>query len=242
MSAPVAGVDGCPAGWIAVTRRASGATLSVHAAFAEIVAGDAAVIAIDMPIGLPDRIGHGGRGPERLVRPLLGERQSSVFSVPSRAAVWAGDLAAPDAYRAVCAAALATSDPPRRISKQCFHILAKIREIDRLMTPELSGRVFEAHPEVAFWRLAGERAMSLPKKVKNRPNGPGLDERIDLLVRHGYERAFLEQRPPPGVGRDDLIDAAVDALVAERIRDGLARPFPDPPGRDARGLAVAIWA
>ena len=30
--------------------------------------------------------------------------------------------------------------------------------------------------------LNGGRAMSLPKKVKNRPNPPGLDERRDLLV------------------------------------------------------------
>ena len=33
--------------------------------------GDA-VIAVDMPIGLPDMTRKGGRGPETLVRPLLG--------------------------------------------------------------------------------------------------------------------------------------------------------------------------
>ena len=33
---------------------------------------DDAVIAVDMPIGLPDFTRHGGRGPEALVRPLLG--------------------------------------------------------------------------------------------------------------------------------------------------------------------------
>jgi predicted RNase H-like nuclease len=49
---------------------------------------DDAVIAVDMPIGLPDFTARGGRGPETLVRPLLGERQSSVFSIPSRAAVY----------------------------------------------------------------------------------------------------------------------------------------------------------
>lgn len=239
----VLGVDGCPSGWIAVRRAPDGVRMECHTAFADLLAGDAAVIAVDMPIGLPDRVGLGGRGAERAVRGLLGARQSSVFSVPSRAAVWAvDDLAEPDAYRTVCAAAAATSDPPRKISKQCFHILAKIREIDRLMSPALAERVFEVHPEVAFWRLNGEAPMALPKKVKNRPSEPGLAERMDLLVRHGYERGFLEQRLPSGIGRDDLIDAAVNALVAERLAAGAARPFPDPPGRDARGLPIAIWA
>jgi len=34
---------------------------------------------------------------------------------------------------AACAAALATSDPPRKVSKQCFHIFPRIREIDALL-------------------------------------------------------------------------------------------------------------
>jgi predicted RNase H-like nuclease len=140
------------------------------------------VIAVDMPIGLPDRIGQTGRGPEKAVRRHLGGRQSSVFSVPSRAAVYAED------YRAACSAALATSEPPKKVSKQAFYLFPKIREIDALMSAELEARVFEVHPELAFWRLNGEREMSLPKKVKNRPNGPGLDQRRDLLVSCGYER------------------------------------------------------
>ena len=32
------------------------------------------------------------------------------------------------------------------------------------------------------------------------------------------------------------------AVVARRLHDGLARPFPDPPPRDAFGLRMAIWA
>ncbi|MBA5778982.1 DUF429 domain-containing protein [Stappia sp. F7233] len=237
----VAGVDGARAGWIAVLRDlASDASPDVLLVprFADLLERPESptLIAVDMPIGLPERAGSGGRGPERLVRPLLGERQSSVFSIPSRAAVYCDD------YREACRVALETSDPPRKVSKQAFNIFPKIREIDALMSAQMEAVIYEVHPEVAFWRLNGERPMSLPKKVRSRANGPGLDERRDLLERHGFERAFLDQPPPRGAGRDDFIDACVNALIAERIMRGLARPFPEPPERDARGFRMAIWA
>jgi predicted RNase H-like nuclease len=41
-----------------------------------------AMIAVDIPIGLPPQAGRGGPAAENMVRPLLGERQSSAFSVP----------------------------------------------------------------------------------------------------------------------------------------------------------------
>ena len=38
------------------------------------------------------------------------------------------------------------------------------------------------------------------------------------------------------------LPAAVNAVIAERLARGEARPFPDPPGRDRFGLPIAIWA
>jgi predicted RNase H-like nuclease len=237
----VAGIDGCPRGWALVLRPLAGdvpPVFAVAADFAAVLADPRvpAVIAIDMPIGLPDRIGPGGRGPERAVRPLLGARQSSVFAVPSRSAVMARD------YREACGVAMATSEPPRKVAKQCFHLFPKIREIDRLMTPALEARVFEAHPELGFWRLNGDRAMALPKKVKSRASAPGMAERAALLAAHGFARDFLDQPLPAGVGRDDLLDAAVLSLTASRIARGEGLCFPPGPERDGRGLRMAIWA
>src|SRR3954468_14817010 len=87
----IAGVDGCPAGWVAVFIRTDGneACVKIFARFADILAEDPAIVAVDMPIGLPARTGLGGRAAENAVRPLLGARQSSVFWVPARAAVYA---------------------------------------------------------------------------------------------------------------------------------------------------------
>jgi predicted RNase H-like nuclease len=114
---------------------------------------------VDMPIGLPDRTGSGGRaarmrcgrcsraaivgvfGPVR-VRYL---RRRLRRSLPERAA----DLR-----------------PPPRSRKQLFIIAPKIREVDAALRADgaLAARTFEVHPELAFWRLNGDAALSDPKR------------------------------------------------------------------------------
>ncbi|WP_395173780.1 DUF429 domain-containing protein [Roseibium alexandrii] len=237
----VAGVDGCRAGWIAVLRNLSdpkNLKLQLFEHFADFLSflPELKIIAVDMPIGLPNLLGPDGRGAEKAARKRLGKRQSSVFSVPSRAAVYEED------YRASCETSLKTSSPPRKVSKQCFYLFPKIREIDGLMTPELESRIYEVHPELAFWRLNGEAELSMPKKVKSRANPSGLDLRRDLLVSKGLPKPFLDQKPPRGCGRDDLLDAAANSLIAERIFNRQAEPFPENYQRDGKGLRMAIWA
>lgn len=238
----VAGVDGCTGGWIAAFLRPSGpeGDIAVFATFSDLLAANRrpAVFAVDIPIGLPLRTGAGGREAENLVRPLLGARQSSVFSVPSRAAIEA------TTYAAACAAALATSEPARKVSKQLFNITPRIREVDALLRarPDLLAQVHEVHPELAFWRLNGEKPLSEPKKVKSRPYAPGLALRRDLLRAAGVPPALVDTAPPRGAGPDDVLDALACAVIARRILSGQARPFPDPPPRDSYGLPMAIWA
>jgi predicted RNase H-like nuclease len=237
----LAGVDGCRSGWIAafVRQDLRDVRVRVVARFAEIPSAPEApaVIAVDIPIGLPERARHGGRAAENAVRPLLGARQSSVFSVPAWAALGAED------YRECCRIALSTSEPPRKVSRQLFMLAPKIREVDACLRADASmgSRVFEVHPEVAFWRLNGERALDEPKKVKGRAHEAGLALRRRLLVAAGFAARVVEAAPPKGAGPDDLIDALACAAIAHRIHAGLARPFPDPPERDACGLPMAIW-
>jgi predicted RNase H-like nuclease len=237
----LAGVDGCRAGWLAAFVRAEGGEVRIDLVprFADIFARPEPpdVVAIDIPIGLPNRSWRGGRAAENAVRPLLGKRQSSVFSVPSRAAVYAAD------YAEACRIALATCDPPRRISKQLYCIAPKIREVDARLRedPSVAGRVFETHPEVAFWQLNGRRALDEPKKVKQRLHPAGLALRRRLLTDAGFSSAGVSQEPPRGAAVDDLLDALACAAVARRIHAGLARSFPDPPPYDACGLPMAIW-
>lgn len=208
-----------------------------------------AIVAVDMPIGLPERVGKGGRGPEALLRRHLEQRQSSVFSIPSRAAVYAepGPFSSVEdwyaAHRRASAVSRETSDPPRGVSIQAFGLFSKIREIDMLLVvqPELASRVIESHPEAAFWRLNGQQAMRLPKKVKGVVNPAGMAERRQLLERCGLDAGLLAGPVPKGAGEDDFLDACAMLLVAERHAMGIASPFPDPPLRDERGIAIAIW-
>ena len=238
----LAGVDGCRAGWLAVFLRPDGgvAHARVLAHFSEMAAAPEApaVIAVDIPIGLPERTGRGGRAAENAIRPLLGARQSSVFSVPARAAIAAVE------YRQACAIALATSQPPRKISRQLFNIAPKIREVDECLRADaaLVARVFEVHPELAFWRLNGESALTLPKKVKSRPFAPGLAQRRELLIAAGLPHEWVEADPPRGAAPDDLLDALACAAIARRKFFGTARCFPEPAPRDPCGLPMAIWA
>jgi predicted RNase H-like nuclease len=238
----LAGADGCRAGWVVAFVRpcSDEARVRVVTCFADILSApeNPGVIAVDMPVGLPERTGYGGRAAENAVRPLLGARQSAVFSVPSRAALEQTD------YREACAVALATSDPPRKISKQLFMIAPRIREVDASLRDDAAAaaRVFEVHPELAFWRLNGGHALTEPKKVKGKPYEPGLALRRDLLIAAGLPRRAAESTPPPGAGSDDLLDALACAAIARRLHAGIAEPFPNPPPVDRYGLPMAIWA
>ena len=250
----LAGVDGCAAGWMAAFIQPAENELRVRVVprFADVVFAPEkpTVVAVDMPIGLPERTGPGGRAAENAVRLLLKRRRPSVFSIPSRAAVYSelgpleGQAEILAAHQRACAVARQTSDPPRGVTIQAFNIFPKIREVDEVLRSDtlIAARVFETHPEVAFWRLNNEQEMSEPKKRRSRLHEPGLAERRKVLIANGFTREAVNKKPPAGVAIDDLLDALACAAIARRIHLGQAKPFPDPPGSDKFGLAMAIWA
>jgi predicted RNase H-like nuclease len=244
MTTWVAGADGCPPGWAVVLRDVAGrkpAQLMVFATMAELLRLPVmpALLAVDMPIGLPEAVGASGRAPESELRTLLGERKSSLFSIPARRAIYAAD------YEAACAEALATSEPPRKISIQAYNLFPKIRELDELIRndPGLASIMRESHPEGAFMVMNDRQPLTEPKKVKSALHPPGIAMRKALLMAvAGYDAAFLDQRPPRGVGVDDFLDACACAYVAEKLATGTAISFPAKPERDAYDIPMAIWA
>ncbi len=244
----IAGVDGFRQGWIAAIRFPDGAfAAQPFARFADLLAaldGDA-TIAVDMPIGLLDRNGPDGRGPEKPLKKHLGKMAPAVFPIPSRPAIYAapgpfsGLPAILEGFKEACDVARQTSEPPKAFSLQAFGLFPKIRELDALLRADqtLAARVIESHPEAAFQRLNCERPLSFKKKAAG---AAGIRERRNLLLAHSLPPALLDQSFP-GVGMDDLLDAAALLFSAARFARGEAKPFPDPPGRDAFGLPVAIW-
>ncbi len=234
----VLGIDGCPAGWVGVLRhirQRHPPRVAVAAAIVDLLHRPEvpSFVAVDMPIGLPDAIGEGGRGPEALLRPLLGDRQSSVFAIPARSAVYAED------YEEACRIAAETSTPSRKVSKQAFHLFPRIREIDALMRADIGNAYFihETHPEGAFMTMNGLQPLTEPKKSPE-----GLELRRQLLSgAGGYDRAFLDASSLRGVGEDDLLDACACAWTAERIALGQATSYPTEIPKDAHGIPIAIW-
>lgn len=248
----LAGVDGCPGGWIVAFARADGAVTPprVVARFADIVHApeQPAIIAVDVPIGLPQRSPAKGRLAESAVRPLLGGRKSSVFRIPSRRAVYASVAAEPanprERFFHACAIARETSDDGKAFAKQGFYILDKVVEVDTLLrgNPALAQRVFETHPELAFYRMNGERPLGEPKKLKSSVYPPGMRLRRDLLTGAGIPGALLDGRSPRGAAEDDMIDAYACLVTAMNIQTKRARRYPEAPPRDEHGLPMAIWA
>jgi predicted RNase H-like nuclease len=227
---PVLGVDGCRAGWLGVTWDGRNATALLYHSFADIVAEAAQVIAVDMPIGLPDL---NGRMAEAEARKVLGKRSSSLFSTPSRAAFVA------ISWEEACAINLKHSEPPRKLSKQSFGLFPKIKEIDALMSPSLQLRVHEVHPEVAFFEMNKRAVLHFNKKTKE-----GEAERQNLLKRHDFPifDISVQLYPRKAVARDDIIDACACAWSARRIQLGQERTYPIEPALNSRGLYMQIKA
>ena len=138
----LAGVDGCRGGWIVAFVRPHGddARLRIVPRFADVLAAPErpAVVAVDMPIGLPERTGLGGRAAENCR--AAAARRAAIVGV-------LGAVARRDLCRRTIARpariALATSDPPRKVSKQLFMIAPKIREVDEALRAD-AGRARRA--------------------------------------------------------------------------------------------------
>jgi threonine dehydratase len=246
----LAGVDGCKGGWIVVFASTAGAfrPARVVTHFEDIVAEAPAIIAVDVPIGLPQQSPVKGRLAENAVRPLLGDRKSSVFRIPSRSAVYASVASEPadarERFFHACKIARETSDDGKAFAKQGFYILDKVVQVDTFLrgNSDWINRVFETHPELSFVTMNDGAPLTEPKKLKNANYPAGLTLRRDLLGAAGIPRALLEAKPPKGAADDDMIDACACLVTAMNIHACKARPHPDPVPRDEFGLPMAIWA
>lgn len=181
--------------------------------FADALLVDAVVVAVDIPIGIPET---GARQADVAARRFVGPRSSGVFTTPIRAVLQAQTY---DDARTVATELTGTSIPA-----QTYALRRRITEVDEYAHRD--ERVIEVHPEVSFRELAHR-----PLHSKHRLEG--LVERRRLL-----EEASLEvPESAPRIAEPDLLDATVAAWTARRYALGQALPLPE--GHTAR--IGAIW-
>jgi predicted RNase H-like nuclease len=187
------------------------------------------VIGVDIPIGLPE---EGARKCEKEARQLLGwPHMTSVFSAPLRPCLVART------YEQACGIRFRIEE--KKMSRQAFGILPKIREVDDVLATarSLSARVIEVHPEVSFLLMNGGAPMRHRKKS---PDGKA------------ERRALLEAQWPDSIegmraslrgqdyALDDLHDSMAALWSARRWVSGKARVLGDPAVRDRAGLPMKI--
>jgi predicted RNase H-like nuclease len=227
------GVDGCAGGWLTVAYDGRSAWSAELCTSIQHVCGQfcgASLILVDIPIGLP--FGR-ARSCDVLARQLLGQRRSSVFSPPTRRALGQAD------YAGACRVNQGLTG--KKLSKQTWNISKKIAEVDNFLRHHHQdwSKIREAHPELAFWSLAGGNAMIHAKKSlagqRERLNelkrvDPNVEDAVNFVLSRYLRRA---------VTVDDVLDAMALAVVASG-RIGVLRSLPVIAEYDQEGLPMQI--
>jgi len=182
------------------------------------------VVAIDIPIGLPEA---GVRACDVQARAALGRRGVTVFPAPVRSVLGCTTYA--EARRV-----LAVAGGPS-MSAQAFGIVAAVRQVDIAIAPDDESRVVEAHPELAFMAMGSGATLPGKRTV----DGAAL--RRQLLEDWLPDLIEIVTTAPTRARPDDVLDALACAWVARRWRADTACVFGDG-SRDARGLTMRIVA
>lgn len=210
----VAGVDMASGGWAVVVLEGGRVVEAFRCeAFAEALALDARVVAVDVPIGIPERE---PRPADVEARRFVGSRSSSVFTTPPRPVLEAPTYAE--------ARAVAVELTGKSVSAQTYALRGCVLEVDEYAPAD--ERIIEVHPEVSFRELA-------TGPLASKRTSHGLAERRALL-----EGAGIEVPPQvPRLREPDLLDATVAAWSAARYARGEALPLP----AGHRERIGAIW-
>lgn len=225
----VLGVDGCRGGWVGVLMKPDGrTTLHVGKTIVGIVEhireqDELGVVAIDIPIGLPD---DSIREADRLARAELAGKASCVFATAPREAYLAAD------YEAARAASIAASQTGASLSAQSWALGPKILEVDAWVRSRPSVVVIEVHPELSFARIQGEPVLAKKKTSE------GASTRRRLLASAGITVPAMY--PGMGYEEDDLLDACAAVWTAARHASGRSESFPAEPEVFSDGIGAAI--
>lgn len=224
---PVLGLTVQRGGWLGAVLEPSGhgtPHLVVGPTLEQVVAeaGEVGVVAIDIPMGLPDST---RREADVQTRRFVGAQASAVFTTPVRDAVYAISYGEANTFNRETIGS--------GVSRQAYELRRQIMEIDAWLRQDLPFTVVEVHPEASFTALAGAPLDS------RRRSSEGAKERRDVLATAGV---YVPGTAPHGVATDEVIDACAAALSAHRVKTGKALSFPEQPETFGDGIPAAIRA
>ncbi|SHE73518.1 Predicted nuclease (RNAse H fold) [Fodinibius roseus] len=229
------GIDGCRAGWIAISLDEDHAGYWLLESDRELGTYFEAYdrIFIDVPIGLEEEAYV--RECDRLLRDVLGaDYTASVFNPPIRRA-----LHAPTYGEASMISYEATG---KKVSIQSWNITPEIKAVDQYLQQDktLREKIFESHPELLFQKLNGGNPILQKKATKK-----GLRHRLDLIKEEStyaddFFRDIKEEYRRNQVDEDDIVDAMVLALFARDSLNREIKTIPEDPPADETGLKMAI--
>lgn len=259
------GVDGCKGGWFyfRLPPRPGDITFGFVTKLKELFgsasdkdgetdfAADGDLMLVDMPIGFPEEKGLQSvlRECDEDARRELRPRWQSVFPVPVRSVLANPELLVAASWEK--AQTILTRDHlvPKnqkgRLTAQSFAILAKMREVDDLLTSgKALGIVRETHPEICFLKLVkDDKGVKRLKKFSKR-HGLGFRHRVAILqdCHPGAEKAIVEACEKwPQIASDDIVDAMACAVTATAHDDLKTLPEgPEDPPTDSKDLPMEI--
>ena len=181
----VAGVDGCPGGWLCVI-------FDTDIGFRDVIIYSSAdemldlepkpsALAVDMPIGLSEAA---TRSCDKLAKRRLGARHMCVFYAPTRRALIAPSRIA--AGRILC----------RGVSVFEWELYSKIKNLDHYLTSQHQSWVFEVHPELSFCAINANVPL-----VASKTTIEGARLRAELLEREfpGLRSGVLDASRTPTI-------------------------------------------
>jgi len=224
----VAGADVAKGQWVVVVLKDGAferALLAEHLLHLPQRIRDVELLAIDIPIGLPEGGDDWPREADLDAREFVGPRRNSVFLTPPRPVL--------DKPSHEPANTLHDKLTGKGLSKQTWALRERILEAEFYVSdfPD----TIEIHPEVCF-RAMKRSPLEFPKKTWN-----GQMERRALLSKKGIELPDHLKTDAGSAPVDDLLDAAAAAWTAWRVARGKARLLPESAKSCDRTRRGVIW-
>jgi predicted RNase H-like nuclease len=210
----------CPGGWLVAPAKVHAATFApedprVYEKFSEALDEHPSfeVIALNAPIGFPDTPNE-LRSCERDARAMLGRRAITVRRTPTRETLETG---------------LPSTD--EHLDAVALVLLPRHCEVASEMLPYRQRTIYEAHPELSFLVLNGDKPLLHSKRSPE-----GMEERRSVLTKRVPGILRVLDAELPGVTPAHLMDVAALLWTARRISAKAAMRLPSDPEWDSEGL------